>query len=219
MLLMFAFVVSRILLPATSYAQGQVAATAPPKPPEIHAILEKVVHPNRIKVGGAITARMTEPTKLRDGTEIAKGTHILGKVTEIKRKADKEGPSKLGLLFDRAQLKDGRLVLLTMALVSVAPHWEPGGVDPVGADKVAGSAARIADMQQAAGAAGEMGLTSATGVQGTKPVSAAAMQPGICYLPDIKIASYSMGAPGTILESAKSTVYLDSGSRLLLEVQ
>ena len=112
MLLMFAFVVSRILLPATSYAQGQVAATAPPKPPEIHAILEKVVHPNRIKVGGAITARMTEPTKLRDGTEIAKGTHILGKVTEIKRKADKEGPSKLGLLFDRAQLKDGRLVLL-----------------------------------------------------------------------------------------------------------
>jgi len=74
-------------------------------------------------------------------------------------------------------------------------------------------------MQQAAGAAGEVGVTGSTSVRGTKPVSATAMQPGVCYLPDIKIASVSLGPPGTILESAKSTVYLDSGSRLLLLVQ
>jgi hypothetical protein len=38
-------------------------------------------------------------------------------------------------------------------------------------------------------------------------------------LQDITIASYSMGEPGTILQSTKTTVYLDSGSRLLLLVQ
>ena len=69
-----------------------------PASPEIHAILEKIVHPKKVKVGDAVSARMTEPTKLKDGTELPKGTHILGKVTEIKMKADKEGPSKLGLL-------------------------------------------------------------------------------------------------------------------------
>src|SRR6516165_1483973 len=76
----------------------------------------------------------TEPAKLKDGTELPKGTHIVGKVTEIKLKADKEGHSKLGLLFDKAQLKDGKEVPLTMALVSVAPRWEAGGVDPVAAE-------------------------------------------------------------------------------------
>jgi len=45
------------------------------------------------------------------------------------------------------------------------------------------------------------------------------MHPGICYLQDITIASYSMGEPGTILQSTKNTVYLDAGSRLLLLVQ
>ena len=218
-LLPFALAVSVMSIPSNSCAQGQVAPTAPAKPPEIHANLEKVVHPKRVKVGDAVTARTTEPTKLKDGTEIPKGTHILGSVTEIKLKADKEGPSKIGLLFDKAQLKDGRVVPLIMALVSVAPPWEPGGLDPMGADKMAGSTARTADMQQAAGAGGEVGLTSSTSVRGTKPVSAAAMQPGVCYLPDIKIAIVSLGPAGTILESAKSTVYLDSGSRLLLQVQ
>jgi len=121
-LLPFALAVSVMSIPSNSCAQGQVAPTAPAKPPEIHAILEKVVHPSRVKVGDSVTARMTEPTKLRDGTEIPNGAHIIGKVTEVKKKADKEGPSKLGLLFDKAQLKDGKVVPLIMALVSVAPH-------------------------------------------------------------------------------------------------
>jgi len=187
-----------------SHAQGKAEATAPPKPPEIHAILEKVVHPSRVKVGDSVTARMTEPTKLRDGTEIPKGAHILGKVTEIKKRADKEGPSKLGLLFDKAQLKDGKIVQLPMALVGVAPPSEPGALDSPG--KMAGN---TADM--------EANRTWPNG--GATKVAETVMQPGVCYLPDIKISSYSMGPPGTILESAKGTVYLDSGSRLLLQVQ
>ncbi len=209
--------------PRVSSAQDQPAATAGPSSPEIHAVLEKLVHPKRVKVGDAVVARMTDPTTLKDGTELPKGTKILGKVTEVKVKADKEGPSKLGVLFDKAQLKDGKEMLITMALVSVAPRWEPGGVDPVAADNGASSAGRITQMSQAAGrtdgSAGSNTLDKGLGIRGTTSVSEDAMHPGVCYLENMTIASYSMGEPGTILQSTKNTVYLDSGSRLLLLAQ
>jgi len=222
-LLVLAVAVAVIAIPNVASAQGQPAASAPPTSPEIHAVLEKMIHPKKVKVGDAVEARMTESTKLKDGTELPKGTHIVGKVTEIKMKADKEGPSKLGLLFDKAQTKDGKEVPLMMALVSVAPRWEPGGVDPVAADNGASSAGRISQMSQAAGrsegSAGGDTLNKGLGVRGATSVSETAMHPGVCYLQDTTIASYSMGEPGTILQSAKNTVYLDSGSRLLLLVQ
>ena len=218
--LAFALAVSGMSIPGNAKAQGQVASTTSPKPPEIHAILEKVVHPNRVKVGDSVAARIAEPTKLRDGTEIPKGTHILGKVTQIKKRADKEGPSKLGLLFDRAQLQDGKVVQLMMALVSVAPRSEPGSLDSLGADKMAGNGLRHAAEMEANGTSpGEVNLAVSGGVRGSTKLTDTTMQPGICYLPDIKISSYSIGEPGTILESARTTVYLDSGSRLLLQVQ
>ena len=140
-----------------------------------------MVHPKKVKVGDAVEARMTEPTKLKDGTELPKGTHIVGKVTEVKMKADKEGPSKLGLLFDKAQTKDGKEVPLMMALVSVAPRWEPGGVDPVAADNGASSAGRVSQMSQAAGrtdgSAGGDTLSKGLGVRGAASVSESADAP------------------------------------------
>ncbi len=222
-LITFATVAFLISIPRVSRAQEQAAASAQPTSPEIHAVLEKLVHPKKVKVGDAVSARLTDSTKLNDGTELPKGTHIVGKVTEIKLKADKEGPSKLGLLFDKAQLKDGKEIPLTMALVSVAPHWEQGGVDPVAADNGASSAGRVTQMSQAAGrtdgSAGGDTLTKGLGIRASTSVSETAMRPGVCYVPDMTIASYSMGEPGTVLQSSKNTVYLDSGSRLLLLVQ
>jgi len=220
---LFLIAAAGLVVTQTSAAQTQAAATAPAASPEIHAVLEKIVHPKKVKVGDEVVARLTEPTKLKDGTELAKGTHILGKVTDIKMKADKEGPSKLGLLFDKAQLKDGKEIPLTMALVSVAPRWEPGGVDPVAAENGAASAGRVTQMSQAAGRSDASGssdtLSKGLGIRGATSVAPEAMRPGVCYVQDMTIASYSMGEPGTILQSTKTTVYLDSGSRLLLLAQ
>jgi hypothetical protein len=213
-------VVFAVTTPLCAVAQNQPAAAAPVASPEIHAVLEKMVHPKKVKVGDAVTARVTEATKLKDGTELSKGSHIVGTVTDVKLKADKEGPSKLGLLFDKAQLKDGKEVPLVMALVSVAPRWEQGSVDPVAADNGAASAGRVSQMSQAAGrsdgSAGSDTLNKGLGVRGASAVSENAMHPGVCYLPDMTIATYSMGDPGTILQSSKTTVFLDSGTRLLL---
>lgn len=204
--------------PAAAPSSAQAAS------PEIHAVLDKMVHPKKAKVGDAVTAHMTELAKLKDGTELSKGTRLVGKVTEVKAKADKEGPSKLGLLFDKAQPKDGKEIAVTMALVSVAPHYEPGGVDAVAAENTGSSIGRTAQMSGGTamnepGSSGAvlnkgLGIRSAGG-----PTSPGAMQPGVSYLPDVTIASYSMGEPGTVLQSTKTTVYVDAGSRLLLLAQ
>jgi hypothetical protein len=219
----FAVIAATVAVSRDGVAQNQAAATTPPASPEIHAVLEKIVHPKRLNVGDAVIARVTEPTKLKDGTELPKGTHIVGKVTMIKLKADKEGPSKLGLLFDKAQLKDGKDVPLKMALVSVAPRWEQSGADPVAAENGAASVGRITQLNEStglpAGSAGSSTLSKGLGVRGATPVSEQAMHPGVCYLQDVTLASYSIGEPGTILQSTKNTVYLDAGSRLLLLVQ
>jgi hypothetical protein len=210
-----------LLVNPVAFAHGQAAPAAQASSPEIHAILEKVVHPKKVKSGDEVVARMTESTKLKDGTELPKGTKIIGKVTEVKIKADKEGPSKLGLLFDKAQLKDGKEIPLTMALVSVAPRWEQGGVDPVAAENTGSSVGRVQQMsqQQEQSSAGNDTLNKGLGIRGATSASSEDMRPGVCYVPDMTIASYSMGEPGTIVQSSKTTVYLDSGSRFLLLAQ
>jgi hypothetical protein len=204
-------------------AQTQAAAAPQPSSPEIHAVLEKIVHPKKVKVGDEVVARMTEPTKLTDGTELPKGTKVIGKVTEVKMKADKESPSKLGLMFDKAQLKDGKDIPVTMALVSVAPRWEQGGVDPVAAENTGSSAARVGQLSQQQGRSEGSGstdtLSKGLGIRQASSTAPDAMRPGVCYIPDMSIASYSMGDPGTIVQSTKTTVFLDSGSRLLLLAQ
>src|SRR6516162_7023630 len=174
-------------------AQGTAAPPAQASSPEIHAVLEKIVHPKKAKVGYEVVARMTDSTKLKDGTELPKGTKIVGKVTEVKMKADNEGPSKLGLLFDKAQLKDGKEMPVTMALVSVAPRWEQGSVDPVAAENTGSSAGRVNQMSQqqgrSEGSSGSDTLNKGLGIRGASSTSVDAMRPGICYVPDMTIAS------------------------------
>jgi hypothetical protein len=222
---LIALAIASVILtaPRTSLAQGQSTPSAQASSPEIHAVLDKIVHPKKAKVGDEVVARTTDATKLKDGTDLPKGTHIIGKVTELKMKADKEGPSKLGLLFDKAQLKDGKEIPITMALVSVAPRWEQGGVDPVAAENTGSSAGRIGQMSQQQGRSesgpGNDTLSKGLGIRGSSAATESAMRPGVSYIPDMTIASYSMAEPGTIVQSTKTTVFLDSGSRLLLLTQ
>lgn len=109
---------------------------------------------------------------------------------------------------------------VTVALMSVAPPWQPGGVDIVAADNKMSGAQRTENMN--GGTSNEPNSAQSTlarGGLGIRAPSASrdpnALQPGVSYLEDIVLASYSMGEPGTVLESKKRTFYIDSGCRLL----
>lgn len=201
--------------------QKTAAAASAPGNTSVTAELDKLVHVKRAKVGDTVTAHLTAPATLPDGTELPKGSKLSGQITDIKVKADKEGPSKLGLLFTSVATKNGPEIAIQAAVVSVAPHYRVGEADPLaagnpyssGGKMVGGSGSNTLNNTSNEGEAVSRGLGARAP---TVNVSEGQMKPGVSYLPDVTMASYSMASPGTILVSTAGSVYVDAGSRLLV---
>jgi hypothetical protein len=222
------FMALAVFLLLSSLAGGQepqkaASAVAQPANTSVTAELDKLVHVKRVKVGDVVTAHLTAPATLPDGTELSKGTKLSGNVTDLKVKADKEGPSKLGLLFTSVSTKDGKEFAIQAAVVSVAPHFHQGEVDPLtagnpyssGGRMAGGTGANTLNNTSTEGEAVSRGLGARAP---TVNVSEGQMKPGVSYLPDVTMASYSTASPGTILVSTAGSVYVDAGSRLLVLV-
>ena len=211
----------------TAFAQAAAPAAAPAAQPaqfdnRLFAELDKTVHVKRVNVGDAVSAHLTAPAKLRDGTELPKGSKLVGTITEIKVKADKENPSKLGLLFSKVVTKDGKEIPVQLALVAVAPHNQQGGVDTLSGGNPMSSTNRVSagttnatlNQKTTEGEPLSRGLGARAPASKTN-VNETALEPGKSYLPDVVLVSYSMGAPGTILESKSGSVYVDSGIKMM----
>lgn len=208
---------------ATVHAQAPASTAQAAQQPatQIQAQLDKMVHVKKVKVGDSVSARVVVSVKLPDGTEVPKGSHVLGKVTAIKQKPDSEGPSKLALLFDTVDIKGGKQVPIRMALVSVGPHPEQGSVDSAAANNpMSGQGRASSNMGSGSGADSEAGRALRSSLGNSKSATGeSSMVPGTSYLPQVHITSYSVAEPGTILESQKEMIYLDSGDELLFLTQ
>ena len=92
-------------IPAFAQQAGQTANTAVNVP----ASLTKKIDASKVKVGKEVSAVITEDTKLPDGTELPKGTKLVGTVTSV---PGKDGATRLAFDFDRAVLHNGQTVLV-----------------------------------------------------------------------------------------------------------
>ena len=214
-----------LLLGGIAVAQSKAppAAATPQADNRILAQLDKLTHAKRVKSGDEVTAHLVAPAKLPNGRELPKGTKLLGTITDVKAKADKEGPSKMGLLFTTVAPKDGKEMTVSMVLVTVAPHLQQNDVDLL----AAGNPFSGQDRMQAGTASNTLNSTSneggalSRGLGARVPashgnVATGQLQPGKSYLPDVAMVSYSTMSPGTVLESKNGSVYLDAGVQLLL---
>jgi len=189
----------------------------------IFAELDHLTHAKRVKTGDRVTAHLLAPTRLPDATELPKGTKLVGTITDVKAKADKEGPSKMGLLFTTLAPKNGKETTISMVLVAVAPHTEQNDVDLLSAGNPfsggnrmqAGSATNTLNTTTNEGEALSRGLGARAPVSHDS-VASTRLQPGKSYVPDVVMVSYSTLSPGTVLESKNGSVYLDAGVRLVL---
>lgn len=231
----FVVAVVTILLCATAFGQAPAPAATPQSAGpagaqaaaqfdnRVFAEFDKLIHVKRVKVGDAVTAHLTAPAKMRDGTELPKGSKLEGTITEVKVKSDNEGPSKLGLLFTKIAVKNGAEVPIQLALVTVAPHTQQNSIDTLSGGNPMSSTNRVAagstnatlNQKTTEGEALSRGLGARAPASKTN-VEETALEPGKSYLPDVTLVSYSMGSPGTILESKAGSVYIDSGVRMLL---
>jgi hypothetical protein len=71
--------------------------------------------------GDQVIVKTTQKTMLADGTEIPKGTRLVGHVTEAQEHAKGHAESQIGIAFDRAELKGGRSIPIHSAIRSIAP--------------------------------------------------------------------------------------------------
>jgi hypothetical protein len=86
----------------------------------INAELTAPVDSKKAKPGDPVAARTTEPTKSNGKTVIPKGSKLVGHVTQASARAKGDSESALGIVFDKAILKNGEEVPLNVAIQALA---------------------------------------------------------------------------------------------------
>jgi hypothetical protein len=85
-----------------------------------NAALSSPIDSKKCKPGDAVTAHNTEPVKSDGKTVVPKGSKLVGHVTQASARAKGESESSLGILFDKAILKNGREIPLNAGIQAIA---------------------------------------------------------------------------------------------------
>lgn len=198
----------------------------------IPVILEKRLDARKNKVGDEVAAKTTEHVKSDGRVVIQKGSKIMGHVTETMTRTKEVPRSALGIVFDRAVLKDGREIPLALAIQAVAPAESStlpmmamtpatpggtaGGTPTSGAtsgpmsDPNAGTPGRIASPADFASGASDR-LTSTGGL--TPSCHGVLGIEGLVLLPEDPNRQQ-----GSTIVSQTRNVHLDSGTQMMLRV-
>ena len=85
-----------------------------------NATLSKPIDTRKNKAGDPVTAKTTQATKSNGEVVIPKGSKLVGRVTESKARVKGESESALGIVFDKAVLKNGQEIPLNVAIQALA---------------------------------------------------------------------------------------------------
>jgi hypothetical protein len=136
-------------------ASGSVASGT-----AFNAALSSPVDSKKCKPGDAVNAHTTEAVKSEGKTVIPKGSKLVGHVTQASARAKGESESALGIVFDKAILKNGQEIPLSAGIQAIASAQS--GVSAAGSDMDAmGASGAGSGMAGGRGAVG--GVTSAAG--------------------------------------------------------
>src|SRR5437879_1822154 len=96
-------------------ANGSLAAGT-----AFNAALSSPIDSKKCKPGDAVNARTTEAVKSEGRTVIPKGSKVVGHVTQASARAKGESESALGIVFDKAILKNGEEIPLSVGIQAIA---------------------------------------------------------------------------------------------------
>jgi hypothetical protein len=85
-----------------------------------NAALNAPLNSKKAKSGDPVTAHTTDAAKSDGKTVLPKGTKLVGHVTQASARANGESESALGIVFDKAILKNGQEVPLNVAIQALA---------------------------------------------------------------------------------------------------
>jgi hypothetical protein len=130
----------------------------------INAELTAPVDSKKAKPGDPVAARTTETTKSNGKTVIPKGSRLVGHVSEVKSRAKGDSESALGIVFDKAILKNGEEMPLNVAIQALASGQSTAvasGADDTGI--MSGTSGSAVGSGRALGGGALGGVTSTAG--------------------------------------------------------
>ncbi|MBI3404184.1 MAG: TrbI/VirB10 family protein [Acidobacteria bacterium] len=86
----------------------------------MEAVLTKPVDSRKCKPGDPVMAKTTQDVKQDGKVVLPKNSRLIGHVTEVQAREKGQSESKLGMVFDRAVMKDGREVPANFAIQAIA---------------------------------------------------------------------------------------------------
>jgi hypothetical protein len=127
----------------------------------MNAALSQPVDAKKNKPGDPVTAKTMEATKSDGKVVIPKGSRLVGHVTECKPRSKEEKESTLGIVFDKAILKNGEEVPLNVSIRALAAAQTAAASSAGGEDLSAGGGAIGSARASGGGALG--GVRSSAG--------------------------------------------------------
>jgi len=195
----------------------------------ISAELTKGIDTKRAKVGDEVEARVTSSAKLTDGTELPRGTKLIGKVTDVHASSKQNKNAHLAFNLDHAVLKGGEQLPVHAALTSVtapAPSTSANLPMSTGGAAAGGSTASGNTSGSAAGSApAPAPAASSPIVTSSEPASTqGGMLRGpqdhvpVGNLPGVMLTGTSDANSAGSLDAMGQNISLESGTKLTLNL-
>ena len=179
------------------------SSTGIPAGSVVEATLIKTIDAKKSKVGDEVVAKVTRDLKSGDNVVIAKGSKIVGKLTDVKAKSKQESQSVITIGFDRAALKDGKEMPLNVTIQALAKPADDRSADMLDLMRGTGANQSLDQVStNATGAGGKVGGAAAALTTQTQGV----------------LGYTGLGLQGSTVYSPVQNVHLDGGTQLILQV-
>lgn len=208
----------------------------------LNVVLSDSVDARKNKPGDVVLARSSEDLRAGGVVVIARGAKLVGHVTQSQAAGHENEPAALGMIFEWAELKDGRQIQLRTGFYALAARegaqTGQGGASSGGAfnsggfggasgsgGSIVGSAGHAATDDASALGAGTSGRgelkpsAGAIGGLNSKGLLYASSR-GVFGLEGLRLDPDTMpGGASSVILSTGGSVHLASGTRMLLSVE
>jgi len=128
-----------------------------------NAALTSPIDSKKCKPGDPVNAHSTEAVKSEGKTVIPKGSKLVGHVTQASARGKGESESSLGIVFDKAILKNGQEIPLNAGIQAIASAESSASAAGSDMDTMGGMGASAAGAGMAGGRGALGGVTSTAG--------------------------------------------------------
>jgi hypothetical protein len=180
-------------------AHGSASAASPQKPAlqPVSGELVGKLDSKSAKVGDSVVIKTTQAMRTADGTELPKGTRLLGHVTSVQPHRSKNDDGDLGIAFDRAMLKGGNSVPIHSVIESVAPSPSAMALANAGSDSLFDGPMGGGMMAGGGSAMGGGGLVGGRGIGGSALGGSGALVGGATSMASAPTRTVSTSAVGS----------------------